>query len=109
MKDQFQESASQLRHAIIENRLVREVVLDRYNYDPIQIARGVAKYHLGMVSYAQTLNHLCGYEYGPTITEDQKQCIAHIMTEIRRWHLANFGVEPPWVEAVKQAQKEDRK
>lgn len=107
MKDEIEESASQLRHAVIENRIVREMMLDRYNHDPIQIARGVARYHIGMVHMAQTLNSLCGYyEYGPPITEDHKQCVAHLMSEIRRWHLANFGVEPPWVEAVKRAQKE---
>lgn len=106
MKDQFQESASMLRHAEIENRLVREMMLDRFNYDPMQIARGVAKYHLGMVAYAQMLHRLSGHDFGPMPTEDQKQAVAHIMDQIRRWHVSNFGVEPPWVEAVKRAQRE---
>lgn len=106
MKDQFQEAASMLNHAAMENRRTMSVILHRYNHDPLQIARGVAKYHLGIVAYAQMLDRLCGREYGQDVTEEQKQCAAHIMSDIRRWHVANFGIEPPWIQAIQQAQQE---
>lgn len=109
MDDELKKAASMLNHAAIENQRMREILFQRYERDPIQVARGVAKYYLGMFHMAQIIHKLTGPDYaGYPVTEDQKAVVAHLLEEMRKWHLANFGVEPPWVQAIQQAKKDDR-
>lgn len=102
MNNKLTESQSMLDHAAVMNNLTMRMIRDRFEYAPEQIARGVAKYHLGMVAYAEILWRITQDEYRP-FSEDDKRCIAQILTEMRRWHVANFGIEPPWVQAIKEA------
>lgn len=84
-----------LNHAAIDNRRVRQMRRLQAEQDPKQLAHAIAAYYLGMTQYALVLIRVLGSEDDP-LDDNRGKCAAQLIADMRRWHLACFGVEPPW-------------
>jgi len=104
MKDQHH-AASQILHENLQRSFTNRRIADEMNHAPRQAAARIARYYMGMAAYAQTLHKLVGDDYAPPMHEEAAKCAAQILDEMRKWHVATFGEEVPWIKAVKHAEE----